>query len=51
MENIFIPHRLENESFEQYKERQKFKDKEIKRIKRGTLIWDSREKGQYIKGK
>lgn len=48
--NNFIPHRLENETQEEYRTRQKAKQTELKAMRRGSIFWDSYTQGQYIKG-
>lgn len=50
-DNIFIPHRLELETQEEYRTRQKAVKSKLKELKRGTVFWDSRKKGTYKKGK
>lgn len=43
------PKRLENESFLDYKNRQKVNTLLTKMVLRGNVIWNSREKGTYGK--
>lgn len=40
--NLFVPHRLEGETFEQYKERRLVANYKAKQITRGRMIWNSR---------
>ena len=48
--DIFTPERQEWETQDGYRIRQKEKQKELKAMKRGNLIWDSYAKGTYKKG-
>jgi len=43
--------RRENESFEQYKKRQKLEKLELKHFKRGSVVWDSPSRGTYQRAK
>lgn len=47
--NIFIPQRLENESFADYKERRLVANYKLHEMAKGKLIWDSRKQGTYRK--
>lgn len=47
--NIFIPQRLENESFADYKERRLVANYKLHQMAQGNLIWDSRKQGTYRK--
>lgn len=50
IDNTFIPYRLETETQQDYRLRQKTKQIELKAMKRGSIVWDSYKQGQYIKG-
>ena len=43
--------RGENETFDEYKRRRKSENLKLKLYLKGTLVWDSRLKGTYIKSK
>lgn len=45
----FTPHRLENESYEDYKNRRKVCKMFEKRRLKGFLFWDSSKRGTYTK--
>lgn len=47
----FVGQRLEGESFADYKERQKTIKTKQEQNAKGTLFWDSRNRGTYIKAK
>jgi hypothetical protein len=47
--NIFIPQRLETESFADYKERRLVANYKLHQMAQGKLIWDSRKQGTYRK--
>lgn len=50
MNDIYVPHRLEGETQDDYRTRQQAKQVALKTQKRGTVFWNSYEKGQYTKG-
>lgn len=43
--------RNENETFQDYRERQNLFEKATKKLTEGKLVWDSRSKGTYVKAK
>lgn len=45
----FTPHKLENETQEEYKQRRKVCKKFEKQRLKGLLYWDSSQRGTYIK--
>jgi len=47
--NIFVPQRLEGESFSDYKERRLVANYKLHQMAQGKLIWDSRNQGTYRK--
>lgn len=47
--NIFIPQRMEGESFADYKERRLVANYKLHMMAKGTLFWDSRNQGTYRK--
>ena len=51
MDNLFVPERLENETFEQYRVRRLNAAAKQKNIKHGKMFWDSKELGTYRKPK
>lgn len=46
-ETLFVPQRLTNESFDDYKARRLVASKKVKEILKGKLFWDSRNMGTY----
>lgn len=50
-DNLFVGARLDAEVFETYKARQRAARQQQKLNAKGTMLWNSREKGQYIKAK
>ena len=48
-DSLFAPQRLQNESFEEYKERRLVAKHKLEQMSAGKLIWDSRNQGTYIK--
>lgn len=46
-QNLFVPHRLENETYENYRERRLVANYKLHQMAKGKLIWNSRpESGQ-----
>jgi hypothetical protein len=50
-QNVLVPYRMDGESFEDYKFRQKEVNKYYKKLLEGSLFWDSKEQGTYHKEK
>lgn len=50
-DNLFVGARLDAEVFEAYTKRRKAAREQQKLNAKGTMLWNSREKGQYIKAK
>jgi hypothetical protein len=50
MNDIYVPHRLEGETQDDYRTRQRAKQAALKVQKSGTMFWNSYENGQYKKG-
>lgn len=48
-DNLFVGARLDGEVFETYKKRQLAARKQQKLNAKGRLLWNTREKGTYIK--
>jgi hypothetical protein len=46
---LFVPQRLEGESFDEYKERRVVANYKLHQMAKGNLIWDSRKQGTYKK--
>lgn len=47
--NLFVPHRLEEESYIQYRERRLVSHYKLHEMVKGKLIWDASLKGTYRK--
>jgi hypothetical protein len=50
-DNLFVNSRLDGEVFETYTKRRKAARVQLKQNAKGRMLWNSREKGQYIKAK
>jgi hypothetical protein len=50
-DNLFVNSRLDGEVFETYTKRRQAARKQLKLNAKGRMLWNSREKGQYIKAK
>ncbi len=51
MSNLHTPQRLEDESFKEYQERRKKSKQEVKRVLKGTPVWNCLTQGTYRKSK
>jgi muconolactone delta-isomerase len=49
--SVLVPYRMDGESFEDYKFRQKEVNKYYKSLTEWKLVWDSKEQGTYRKEK
>lgn len=49
--NLFVNSRLDGEVFETYTKRRQAARKQQKLNAKGVMLWNSRERGQYIKAK
>ena len=51
VDNVLLGERQEDEEFWAYKMRMRFLNKALKARLKGRLVWDSQEKGTYVKPK
>jgi hypothetical protein len=51
LKTLFVPQRLENESFSDYKDRRLVAKYKVHQMAQGNLIWNSKEQGTYRKVK